>query len=163
MLTGVRSRQREEIFHNGVEPFSFRPKKVERCPVVFGRAAGLRQRDIGLSAKDGYWCSQLVRCVRHESPLLLKGMIQPVEQIVERPGQVAEFILRGSYRQTRVPMLRSNAARLRAQLSYRREASPCEKITARTREQNRQRNGKPESGDDTLQKLPLAVEGLQNK
>ena len=104
-----------------------------------------------------------MRCIGHESPLLFERLVQPVEQTIKRLGQMAEFIPRICHLETLVQVVRSNPPGLCAHFDHRRKAPARQKISATTRQHDREWDGQRESREDTFQKLLLAMKRFQNE
>ena len=60
---------------------------------VFLRRARTHQRDLDLSGHGGDRCAELVRGVGREAAVGLECAVQTIENLIERPGHVADFVL----------------------------------------------------------------------
>ena len=92
VLAGVGAREREEVLNDVGEALGLVAKNCEGFAVLGGRAVGPRKRDLRFTAKYGDRRAQFVRGIGDEAALALKGIFQPVEQIVEGDGELSEFI-----------------------------------------------------------------------
>src|SRR6267154_2597681 len=163
ILAGVRARQGEEVLDDMLQPLSFLAESSQRLAVSLLRAFLLRQGNLRFPAQDGYRGAQLVGGIRNESSLAVEGLIEAIEQLIEGPRQLPEFVPRILHLEAFVEILRTDAARLCTHHHHWRETSPRQKIPAHTGEKNRQGNNDPECFCQRFEKFVLPVQRLQNE
>src|SRR5208337_697400 len=92
ILPSVSARKREEILNDVGEPLGLVAKDGERFTIFSGRAIGPRERDFRFTAKYRDRRAQFVRGIGDEPALALERSFQPIEQVIERDGELTEFV-----------------------------------------------------------------------
>src|SRR5260370_15322001 len=110
ILAGVRARQGEEVLDDMLQQLSFLAENSQRLAVFLLRAFLLRQGNLRFPAQDGYRGAQLVGGIRNEPSLAVEGLIEPIEQLIEGPRQLPEFVPGILHLQAFVEILLTDAA-----------------------------------------------------
>ena len=85
---GVRPGEEEKVFNDLGEALEFFSGACEELPCLLG-GGFLASKDLDFTTEDGKGGLELVRSVRNETLLALKGALDLVEQAVEREGEAA--------------------------------------------------------------------------
>src|SRR5882762_5716258 len=140
ILAGVRARKREEILHDVGEPLGLLLKYSERVPVFLRRTCLLRKSDLRFAAQNRNRRPQFVRRIGHEALLAFEGLTETVQQAIERPCKVSQFVPVILYRQPLVQIGGTDAPGLAAHRHDGSEALAREKVTAHAGKYNGDRD-----------------------
>ena len=109
-MAGVGARKREEIFNDVGESLGLIAKDGKRFAIFRRRAVGPRKRDFRFAAENRDRRAQFVRGIGDEAALALEGIFQPVEQVIEGDGELAEFVALIRYAKTIVEIRGADGA-----------------------------------------------------
>src|SRR5215831_9008072 len=101
-----------------------------------------------------------MRRVCDKSALVFEGLVEAIQELIEGPREVTEFVPGISNKEPVVKIFRADAPGLAAHGHYRRKASASEKIATESRKQNCDRNEQRISLCERLHKFVFAVQGF---
>src|SRR6266849_122709 len=130
ILAGVRSRKCEEVLYDVREPLGLLVKHFQRFPVFLRRTRLLRKSDLCFTTQNRNRRPQFVRRIGHEALLAFERLAETVQQAVERPRQVTQFVPVILYRQPLVQIGGTDAPGLAAHRHDGGEALARKKVTA---------------------------------
>ncbi len=136
----VRARQHEHVVDEARQARRLLRNRPERLAVLRFVARRLAQRHVGGRPHDRDRRAQLVRRVRHEAPLRRQGAAKPVQDAVERPGELLELFSRSRHGQPSVERLRGNGLRLGGHRGQRAQAMPSQPQSPTGGEDERKRD-----------------------
>ncbi len=161
-MAGVRARKRKEIIHDVREPLGLLVEYSQRFPVFLGRTRLPRKSDLRFAAQNRNRGPQFVRRIGHEALLAFERLTEPVQQAVERPGQVPQFVPVILHRQPLVQIGGADAPGLAAHGHDGGEALPREKVTARAGEQESDGDDPCKRRGDLFKHFLLRMKRLQD-
>src|ERR1700722_5443218 len=162
IVARIGPRQGKKILHNLAYPPSFVAQDLQRLAILANGPLGLGKRHVGFASQNGNGSAELVRSVGHEPALLVHGVRETIEKLIERLRQHAEFVAFVDHRQTIVEVGRIDFGSLLAHRRYRRQSAARQEIASSAGEQNAERNDQRERVTDGLQKFFRLVEREQN-
>ena len=130
LLTGVRPSEEEEIFDDACQSTPLAAYNRQRVAQFIRRPGFLRECDVSRRVQHGHRRAQLVRCVRHELPLLIERHFQSAKQSIEHAGQLSEFVVRIGHGQSRVQAAGADLFRVVRHCHDRSQCPSCDQITA---------------------------------
>ena len=93
---GLAARERQQAVDQRLAPQHLLAHDVRGAPELVAARVRVGQRHLELGAHHGQRRAQLVRGVRHESPLARERRLEAVEHVVEGLGELAQLVVRAA-------------------------------------------------------------------